>query len=76
VPGRLHADQFRVELYAVQMRHGGLVRKASSVRKGKGPTFNNTLRAIPMVKNLQVVDQTGRLVFRRPLDVIDDKKYQ
>jgi hypothetical protein len=29
-----------------------------------------------MVKNLQVVDQTGRLVFRRPLDVIDDKKYQ
>ena len=35
---------------------GGWFRKASSVRKGKGPAFNSTLRPILLVKNVHVAD--------------------
>ena len=43
-------------MWGRSMCHGWLVRKASSVRKSKGPAFNSTLRSILLVKNLQIVD--------------------
>jgi hypothetical protein len=36
------------------MRHGQLVRKTSSVRKGKGPAFNRTSKVFP---NPQLLEQ-------------------
>jgi hypothetical protein len=45
-------------------RHGWLVRKGSSFRKGKGPAFNRTLTPILLVRNLHLLERMNPAMAR------------